>query len=197
MKACWGAGCGCTACTRWRQDTDTGEKRCLRDHQHPPLVQRLPTRTSPEWAHCPPTGHSRPEVFHSAELGDKAQVCLPHLALVVLEEPQRPPGEGREMGEFSHARASLQLQHPHPSTGRGCPHLSPHTCSAGGACSGSLAGVALAAEPSVASAAPLASAGEGETAWRSPMATPAGQVGTASSLPHTMTGTPQPGALRG
>lgn len=104
--------------------------------------------------------------------------------------------EGR-WGEFSHARAPLQLQHPHPSTGRGCPHLSPHTCSAGGACSGSLAGAALAVEPSVASAAPLASAGEGETAPRSPMATPAGQVGTPSSLPHTMTGTPQPGALGG
>lgn len=97
MRACWQAGCGCTACTRQRKNTDAGEKRCLRDPQHPPLVQRPPTRTSPEWAHCPPVGHSRPEVLHSAELGDKAQVCLPHLALVILEEPQCPPGEGREM----------------------------------------------------------------------------------------------------
>lgn len=80
-----------------RDKTQAGEKRCLRDSQHPPLAQ-TPSRTLLEGAHCPPMGHSRPEVLHSAELGDKAQVCLPHLALVILEEPQCPPGEGREMG---------------------------------------------------------------------------------------------------
>lgn len=35
----------------------------------------------------------RPEVFHSVKLGDKAQVCLPSFAFVILEKPQSPPGK--------------------------------------------------------------------------------------------------------
>ena len=32
----------------------------------------------------------RPEIFNRVKFGDESQVGLPRLALVILEEPQRP-----------------------------------------------------------------------------------------------------------
>ena len=40
-------------------------------------------------------GHSRPEVLHGVKLGDQLQVVLPGPAVVILEEPQSPPGVER------------------------------------------------------------------------------------------------------
>lgn len=150
-----------------------------------PQAQTLPTRTSPEgaqWVH-PPNGHSRPEVLHSAEFGDEAQVRLPHLALVVLEKPQCPSGEGGEMRCSTMLESPSSPSTPLPVLGEAVHGQAPHTCSAGGACPGSLPGAALAAEPS-AGVAPVASAEEGGTAPKSLMTTPTGSLQPPRYLPQ-------------
>lgn len=123
----------------------------------------LTTRTVPEGAQwvCPPYGHLRPEILHSAEFGDEAQVRLPHLALVILEKPQCPSEEGGEMGCSIMLEPPSSPSTPLPVLGEVVHGQTSHTCSAGGACPGSLPGAALAAEPS-AGVAPVASAEEGE-----------------------------------
>lgn len=150
-----------------------------------PQAQTPATRTAPEgtqWV-CPPNAHSRPEILHSAELGDEAQVCLPHLALVILEKPECPSGDRGEMGPSTVPESPSSPYTPLPVLGEAVHGQASHTCSAGGACPGSLPGAALAAEPS-GGVAPAASAEEGGTAPRSPMSTPAGSLQPPSYLPH-------------
>lgn len=98
---------------------------------------------------------------HSAHLGREGEEMG---CSIMLETPSSPSTPLPELGEAVHGQAS-------------------HTCSAGGACPGSLPGAALAAEPS-AGVAPVASAEEGGTAPKSPMTTPAGSLQPPSCLPH-------------
>lgn len=82
----------------------------------------------------------------------------------MLESPSSPSTPLPVLGEAMHGQA-------------------PHTCSAGGACPGSLPGAALAAEPS-AGVAPVASAEEGGTAPKGLMTTPTGSLQPPRYLPQ-------------
>lgn len=167
------------------EKTEVGEKRCLRDPQHSPLAQTPPS--GPLWrryvAHPWDTHAQKSSTV--LNLVTRRRFACHILLLSFLKNHSAHLGRERRRGGVSHAGAPTKPQHPLPALREAAHGRAPHTCSAGGACPGSLPGAALAAEPpSVAAASPLASAGERGTTLRSPTAIPAESLQPPQPPPH-------------